>query len=85
MRIKFEKGMTPERVAEAFVKFVRENDLVIGAVNIYVQTYDEQMKPEKFNSGKDEYYVCKPNEKIIDEYAEDIAHIRRGRLKAVNE
>jgi hypothetical protein len=85
MRIKFEKGMTPERVAEAFVKYVRENKLVIGSVNIYVQTYDEQMNPEKFNR-RDDYIVCKPvSEKVISEYSEDVAQIRRSRLKAVNE
>lgn len=85
MRIKFEKGMTPERVADAFVKFVRENNLVIGAVNIYVQTYDEKMKPDKFNKYEDGYYVCKPSEKAVTEYSEDVAELRRSRMKVVNE
>lgn len=85
MRIKFEKGMTPERIAEAFIKFVRENDLVIGAVNIYIQTYDEKMKPERYNENQEGYYVCRPSERLKDEYTEEIARVRRNRLKVVNE
>lgn len=84
MRIKFEKGMTPEKVADAFVKFIRKNDIVIGAVNVYVQTYDKEMNPEKFGKQED-YYVCKPDENLINEYSEDVADIRRGRMRVVNE
>ncbi len=83
MRIKFEKGMTPERIAQAFVDFVRQNELVIGSVNIYIQTYDENMKAEKNNN--DTYTICEPSEKLKTEYTEDVASIRRGRLKVVNE
>lgn len=83
MRIKFEKGMTPERMAEAFVNFVRHEKLVIGAVNMYIQTYDENMKAEKNDN---EYYtICKPANLLKDEYVEDVADIRRSRLKVVNE
>jgi hypothetical protein len=85
MRIKFEKGMTPERIAQAFVEYVRKNNLVIGSVNIYIQTYDEEMRPVKFNRNE-EYIVCSPvSEKIVNEYIEDVARIRRNRIKAVNE
>ena len=83
MRIKFEKGMTPERIAQAFVDFVRQNDLVIGAVNVYIQTYDENMKAEK--NDNEHYTICSPVEKLKNEYADDVALIRRGRLRAVNE
>ena len=38
MRIKFEKGMTPERIADAFVKYIYDNNIVIGAVNIGVNS-----------------------------------------------
>jgi len=82
MRIKFEKGMTPERIAQAFVDFVRQNDLVIGSVNVYIQTYDENMKAEK--NDNEQYAICSPVEKLKKEYTEDVAYIRRGRLKVVN-
>lgn len=82
MRIKFEKGMTPERIGQAFAKFVRDNALVIGSVNIYVQTYDEQMKPKKNDGG---YFICRGNERFKSEYTEDVADIRRSRLKVANE
>ena len=82
MRIKFEKGMTPERIGQAFIDFVRKNELVIGAVNIYITTYDENMKAEKNQSI---YTVCEPSEKTRSEYVEDVASIRRSRLKVVNE
>lgn len=82
MRIKFEKGFTPERIAENLVTIIRENDWLIGTVNIYVQTYDENMKTM---DDQGEYVVCKPKEKAVLEYDEDAAEIRRGRLKAINE
>lgn len=83
MRIKFEKGMTPERIAQAFVDYVRQNELVIGAVNVYIQTFDESMKPMRETA--EDYTVCSPSEFLKKEYADDVALIRRGRLKAVNE
>jgi hypothetical protein len=83
LRIKFEKGMTPERIAQAFVNFVQHEGLVIGAVNVYIQTYDENMKVEKNDS---EYYtICEPSAMLKNEYREDVADIRRSRLKVVNE
>lgn len=84
MRIKFEKGMTPERIAEAFVNFVRKEELVIGSVNIYIQTYDEDMKAEKNNS-RGYFTTCEPTERSKKEYIEDVALTRRSRLKAVGE
>ena len=82
MRIKFEKGMTPERIAQAFVDYVRSNDILIGAVNIYAQAYDDEMRPEKFNRGEEEYLVCSPSEASRREYADDVAAIRRKRMRA---
>lgn len=81
MRIKFEKGMTPERMAKVFVDFIRSNEHVIGAVNMYIQTYDEEMKPMKFNS--EDYFICSPSDEAIAEYNEDVALMRRKRIKAV--
>lgn len=83
MRLKLEKGMTPERMAKAFIDFVRSNDLVIGTVNMYIQTYDEEMKPEKFKREDEGYFICSPSDESIAEYNEDVVRIRRKRMKAV--
>jgi hypothetical protein len=82
MRIKFEKGMTPEAIAQMFVELIRGGDIVIGTVNMYVQTFDEEMKPEKFDRSA-EYLVCKPTEKTKKKYEEDVARIRRRRMRAI--
>jgi hypothetical protein len=81
MRIKFEKGMTPEKIAEVFVDFIRENDITIGSVNMYLQTYDENMKVEPFN--KNEYLVCNPSEATKAQYDKELVNTRRKRMKAV--
>ena len=82
MRIKFEKGMTPERMAKAFVDFIRSNEHVIGTVNMYIQTYDEEMKVEDYKrDGR--YFVCSPSDEAIAEYNEDVVSMRRKRIKAV--
>ena len=80
MRIKFEKGITPEKMAAAFVDFVYSKGIVVGAVNLYIQTYDDDMKPEKFGG---EYYSCKPSEKSKAEYEQYTAKMRRSKFKAV--
>lgn len=85
MRIKFEKGMTPERIADAFVKFIYDNKTVIGSVNMYIQVYDEEMKPVKHKNCKDdEFFSCTPTEKAMKEYDEYAAEMRRGKFKAVS-
>jgi hypothetical protein len=81
MRIKFEKGMTPEKIAEVFVDFIRENDITIGSVNMYIQTYDESMKAEPFN--RNEYLVCNPSEATKAQYDKEMVNARRKRMKAV--
>jgi len=83
MRIKFEQGMTPERIAQAFVDYVRKNELVIGTVNVYIQTFDGNMNSVKEDTN--DHTVCSPSEFLKKEYANDVAKIRRSRLKAVNE
>ena len=83
MRIKFEKGMTPERIAESFVNFIRGKNLAIGSVNMYIQVYDEEMKPVKFED-EEEMFVCTPSETAIKEYENDVIHIRRHMIKVVN-
>lgn len=82
MRMKFEKGAVPERIAKAFVDYIRENEIVIGAVNIYVQVYDDEMKAEKFMENG-EYLRFQPTATMEKEYLEDVAAIRRQKMKAV--
>lgn len=83
MRMKFEKGMTPESIGKVFANFIRDNNIIIGAVNMYFQTYDEEMKAEKFGKFEGEYFVCKPSEQSKVDYEQDVANIRRKRMKAV--
>lgn len=81
MRLKFEKGMTPEKMARAFLEFVNRKDIIIGSVNMYIQTYDEEMKLEKFSN--DEFFLVQPSEATKIEYGNYIANKRRERIKAV--
>ncbi len=81
MRIKYEKGFTPERIADHLTRFIRENDITIGAVNVYLQLYDENMKPIKH--GNDEYYVVTPGDYSKREYIDDTANARRRRMRAI--
>lgn len=83
MRIKFEKGMTPEAIAIAFVQYIKQNNIVIGSVNIYMQTYDEDMKAEKYKRRDNEYVVCGPTETTRREYENQVVEARRSRMKVV--
>lgn len=80
MRIKFEKGITPERMAEAFVNYIYENNLHIGAVNMYIQTFNDQMKAENSR----EYLVFSPESQAKEEYIKYAANLRRSKFKAVS-
>lgn len=80
MRLKFEKGMTPEAIAETFVNFIYENNLLIGSVNMYIQTYNEQAKAQ--NTG--DYFVCTPGDTTKKDYADYAADLRRSKFKAVS-
>lgn len=82
MRIKYNKGITPEAMAEHFLRYIRENDLIVGTVNMYIQVYDEQMKPVEFRNDK-EYLVLSPTEKGKRVYDDDVVNTRRNRLKVV--
>lgn len=82
MRIKFDKGFTPEVIGQIFAEYVREQGLIIGTVNIYVQTYDENMKAERY--GRDEeYLLIQPSDSMTEEYREDVARLRRRRITLV--
>jgi hypothetical protein len=80
MRIKFEKGMTPEAIAETFVDFIYKNNLLIGSVNMYVQTYDDHVKAQK----TEDYFVCSPGDKTKKDYTDYAADLRRRKFKAVS-
>ena len=82
MRIKFEKGMTPEAIMTAFLQYIKENDIIIGAVNMYVQTYGPDGKAEKY-SRDDDILMCSPSPATKKRYIEEVAEIRRKRMKAV--
>lgn len=82
MRIKYEKGITPEVMAEHFVSFIRNNDIVMGSVNVYVQTYDDEMKAVK-TSRNDEYLLVRPGDVEKSNYYNDVARTRRKKMKAV--
>lgn len=82
MRIKFEKGIVPERMAEHLVNYIRENNLIVGSVNVYIQAFDVQGKPVNETPG--DYLVVSPGELSKKQYAQDVANIRRGQMKVVN-
>lgn len=83
MKIKFEKGSTPEVIAEQFLKFIYENNLMIGTTSIYFQTFDEEMKPEKWHFNDGESYVFKPSDNVKAEYNEQLLEYRRNLIKIV--
>lgn len=79
MRIRIHKGMTPEDVADMFVRVVRDRDTLIGTVNIYVQEYDENLQPIKDG----DFIEVKPTNYGLSRYEEYSADLRRGKLKVV--
>lgn len=79
MRIKFRKGMTPEDIANMFVRLMDDRNALIGTVNIYVQEFDEELKPVK----DEEYIEVKPTNYGMARYEEYAADLRRSNLKVV--
>ena len=55
MRIKFKKGCHPDHIIDYLRDMLKFPDAYIGSVNVYVQMYDKEMKPVKFNN--DEYLI----------------------------
>lgn len=82
MRIKFEKGFTPERIGEIFAKIIKDEEIVIGAVNIYIQTYDGEMKAVPF-SKEEEFIIAEPGKEAKKEYENSVINKRRGKLRLV--
>jgi len=83
LRIKFEKGFTPELIGEIFARIIADDEIVIGAVNIYIQAYDDEMKPVPF-SKEEEYIIVEPNKAARRDYENDVVNKRRGKLKVVS-
>ena len=84
MKIKFEKGFTPEAIAKNFLNIIYDNNILIGSLIMYVQTFDDEMKPEKWgDEGVDYRFV--PSESTKDEYARQVLKHRRDMIKIVKE
>lgn len=79
MRIKFEKGITPEMMATEFLKLVNEHGKLVGSVNMYVQFFNENMKTDRDGI----MITCSPTDKESDYYSKYAAGKRRESLKAV--
>lgn len=79
MRIKFNKGMTPEDIANMFVRVVNERNNIVGTVNIYFQEHDENLKQVK----DEDYIEVRPTEYGLNRYNEYAAELRRDNLKVV--
>ncbi len=80
MRIKFKKGIPPESLAMMLFEIIKERDMVIGSVNVYIQEYGEDMKPIKFD---DEYLVVEAAGITCDKYTDYVVSQRRKKMKAV--
>jgi hypothetical protein len=82
MRLKFEKGFTPETMAQVLTDYITDNDLLIGSVNVFIQLYGEDGKP--VNDFKDPYMtIFTPTQDCKKEYSEYAAQLRRKVIKAV--
>lgn len=80
MRIKFQKGLSPEVMVDTFLEIIRDRGMVIGAVNIYIQEYDENMKLVLNDS---DYLEVTPTDAGRKKYSEYAAEQRRSKLRAI--
>ena len=82
MRIKFEKGFTPERMCNLLLSIINEDKLLIGSVNVFIQLYDENGKAvDDFRSN--DIITAVPGEDAKGEYADYSANMRRRIMKVV--
>ena len=81
MRIQFKKGISPEAIADTFLDIVKKRGNVIGAVNIYIQEYDQHMPPIACDHSQ--YIQVKQTPVGTDYYAEYCARMRRKNLKVI--
>lgn len=80
MRIKFKKGATIEAIVLTLQQIIQERGTVIGAVNVYIQEYGDDMKAIKDDG---EYLEYTPGRETLNRYAEYSAEVRRSKMKAV--
>lgn len=78
MRIKYNKGFTPEIIMAHFMEITK--GMLIGSVNIYIQEYDENMNVIRSD---DTYLEVDPGNCSREVYAAYQADQRRRRMKAV--
>ncbi len=69
--------------AMEFVRHIRDNGLIIGSVNIYIQTWNAETGKYHAKDNPLDYIICSPTDKAKEEYAEDTANTRRGKMKRV--
>ena len=81
MRIKFEKGITPEVMAESFLNIINDHGKLVCSADMYVRFYNEDMKLDK-----DTILVTCSAKSVEDEaYSQYAADKRREGLRVVNE
>jgi hypothetical protein len=78
LRIKFKKGVPPDAMLGALSEYLQ--DKIIGSVSVYIQEYDDDMKPIKFD---DKYIQYDATDLGKEEYGNYVAGQRRKRIKAV--
>jgi len=79
MRIKFEKGITPEMMANEFLNIIHDHGKLVGAVSMYVSFYGEDMKLDRDGIA----ITCSATIKEEEIYAQYAADKRRKGLRAV--
>lgn len=80
MRIKFKKGLPPEAIAATFLDILKGRNAIIGAVNIYIQEYGDDMKVVPFS---EECIEVSPTSEGLRRYTEYSANLRRSNLRAI--
>lgn len=78
MRIKFKKGITPEGILQ--ILEAAFDAAIIGAVNVYIQRYDEHLKPIKPDNECLVVDLADPSDTRYNEY---VAWQLRKRMKVV--
>ena len=83
MRIKFREGVTIEHICDILIAMVRENNKIIGGVDVRMDIYGDDGKLLPKASDDKEYIIFTPDEALKQEYADDVVWIRRSKIGAV--
>jgi len=81
MRLKFQKGFTPDIIAAYFLEYVMQEGLVVGDVNVYIQTLDEYGNPEPLDK---KVVEVTPSERLRKMHVDSFANNRRKEFKVIN-